>query len=392
MARKIVVIGAGIVGASIAAQLPEDVSVTVLDQGPSGQLRGSTGHAPGFVGLLNETPVLTELARASAELYDDLELDGVRGFDRVGGVEVASTPEAAAKLEERAELAARAGLGHRLLDAAETVALAPELIDPAHCRRGLHFTDDGTARAGVITAALRKRSSARFVDDAAVVGIELRGNRVSAVRTATESFPADDVVLASGIWGPVVASLVDQRIPLTPVAHPYVYGPKRAESAARTPFVRWPERHVYARDHGDRLGLGTYDHAPQPVPLDRLGRIAEQPWPGEPFDDAVGSAMELLPAAHRFPIAERLNGVFAMTPDNLPFLGALPDITGLWSAVAIWVTSAGGAARGLVELMCDRPSNIPGIDRLRPDRFTGQDPADLEARALRLYRDIYASL
>ncbi|MCI2421932.1 FAD-binding oxidoreductase [Saccharopolyspora sp. K220] len=391
MTRKIVVIGAGIVGSSIAAQLPEDVAVTVLDHAPTGQLRGSTGRAPGLVGLFNEAPVLTELARASAALYDDLEFNGERAFDRVGGVEVAFTPEAVAKLEERAELAAAAGLPHRLLDAAETVALAPELIDPAHCVRGLHFADDGTARAGIITAALRKRSNARFVDDAAVVGIEIRGNQVSSVRTATESFPADDVVLASGIWGPVTASLVDQQLPLTPVAHPYVHGPQRPRSSAPTPFVRWPEHHAYARDHGARLGLGTYDHTPQPVPLDQLGQHAEQPWPGELFDDAVRRAMELLPAAHRFPIAERLNGVFAMTPDNLPLLGAFPDIAGLWSAVAIWVTAAGGAARGLVELMCDEEPTIPDLDRLRPDRFADQDPSDLETRALRLYRDIYAT-
>ncbi|WP_010308038.1 NAD(P)/FAD-dependent oxidoreductase [Saccharopolyspora spinosa] len=223
----------GIVGTSIAAQLPEDVSVTVLDQGASGRLQGSTGLAPGFVGPLNEVPVSTELARASAELYDDLELDGVRGFDRVGGVEVASTPEIVAKLGERAELAARAGLPHGLLDTAETVALAPELIDPANCSRGLHYTQDGTARAGIITAALRKRNRARFVDDAAVVGIELRGNRVASVRTTMDSFPPDDVVVSSGIWGPVVASLVDQRIPLTSVTHPYVYGPKRADPRCR---------------------------------------------------------------------------------------------------------------------------------------------------------------
>ncbi|MGP4018287.1 NAD(P)/FAD-dependent oxidoreductase [Saccharopolyspora sp. 5N708] len=392
MTRKIVVIGAGIVGSSIAAQLPEDVSVTVLDQAPTGQLRGSTGPAPGFVGLLNETPVMTELARASAALYDGLEFGGVRGFDRAGGVEVASTPEGLAKLEERAELAASAGLPHRLLDAAETVALAPELIDPAQCRRGLHFTDDGTARAGIITAALRERGNARFVDNAAVVGIELRGNRVSSVRTAAESFPADDVVLATGIWGPALASLVDQRLPLTPVAHPYAYGPKHGKSSAPTPFVRWPEHHVYARDHGDRLGLGSYDHAPQPIAPDQLGWNAERPWPGELFDDAVRRAMELLPASHRFPIAERLNGVFAMTPDNLPLLGAFPDITGLWSAAAIWVTHAGGAARGLVELICDQRSTFPDLDRLRPDRFADQDPTELETSALRLYRDIYASL
>ncbi|WP_202798882.1 FAD-binding oxidoreductase [Saccharopolyspora spinosa] len=81
-----------------------------------------------------------------------------------------------------------------------------------------------------------------------------------------------------------------------------------------------------------------------------------------------------------------------MTPDNLPLLGAFPDVTRLWSAVAISVTSAGAAARGLVELMCDKPSSFPDLDRLRPHRFAGQDPADLEARALRLDRDIYSSL
>ncbi|MER5389410.1 FAD-binding oxidoreductase [Saccharopolyspora sp. NPDC002686] len=389
MRRKIVVIGGGIVGSSIAALLPDDVSVTVLDQGPAGRLAGSTGHAPGFVGLLNEVPVLTELARASAELYDDLELDGTRGFDRVGGVEVADSPEAAEKLAERAELAAAAGLPHRLLDAAETAWLAPDLINPARCRAGLHFPADGTARAGVITAALRERSSAQFVADAAVVGIDLRGDRVAAVRTGTETYPADDVVLASGIWGPVVASLVDVQLPLTPVAHPYVYGPERASGPA-TPFVRWPEHHVYARDHGGRLGLGTYDHAPQPVPLDELGRNAEQPWPGELFDDPVRRAMQLLPTP--FDLAERLNGVFATTPDNLPFLGPVPHVPGLWSAVAIWVTAAGGAARALVDQLLGAEPRFPDLHTLAPTRFAGQDPANLQSRSLALYNDIYASL
>ncbi|MDA3648625.1 FAD-binding oxidoreductase [Saccharopolyspora indica] len=389
MARKIVVIGGGIVGSSIAALLPDDVSVTVLDRGPVGPLAGSTGLAPGFVGLLNEVPVLTELARASAELYDDLELDGTRGFERIGGVEVAGSPEAAEKLTARAELAAAAGLPHRLLDAAEAVALAPGLINPEHCHRGLHLTSDGAARPDILTAALRKRSNARFVQDAAVVGIELSGNRATAVRTETETYPADDVVLAGGIWGPQIAALVDVQLPLTAFAHPYVYGPEGA-SAPTAPFVRWPEHQVYVRHHGGRLGLGTYNHAIQPVPQDDLGTSAEKPWPGEVFDEAVHRAMRLLPTP--FDPAERLNGMFAVTPDNLPFLGPIPSVEGLWSAVAIWVTSAGGAAQALVDQLLDKTPRFPDLNTLAPTRFEGQNPKHLQTRAHHLYNDTYASL
>ncbi|MGW5645876.1 hypothetical protein ACWEV3_39640 [Saccharopolyspora sp. NPDC003752] len=53
---------------------------------------------------------------------------------------------------------------------------------------------------------------------------------------------------------------------------------------------------------------------------------------------------------------------------------------------------SGRASSGHRSRRCDKPSSFPGLDGLRPDRFAGQDPADLEARALRLYRDIYASL
>lgn len=73
--RLIVVIGGGIVGAALAANLTEHDgwTVTVLERGPGDRLLGSTGHAPGFMGLLGETPVATELARASVDCYEQLE-------------------------------------------------------------------------------------------------------------------------------------------------------------------------------------------------------------------------------------------------------------------------------------------------------------------------------
>jgi len=111
MTRQIVVIGAGIVGAALASDLSErnDLQIIVLEQGPSDRLLGSTGHAPGFVGLLGETAVATELARASASIYEQLHLDGQAASDRVGGLEVACTTTAMTNLQRRAVLAEAAG-------------------------------------------------------------------------------------------------------------------------------------------------------------------------------------------------------------------------------------------------------------------------------------------
>jgi len=397
-----VIVGGGIVGVAVAAALTEgqDVAVTVLERGPRGRLPGSTGHAPGFVGLLGEVPVATELARASAAAYDQLEHDGVAGFDRVGGLEVAITDEAMTDLLRRARLAAEVSLPAQVLDSAQASACASQLVDPRDCVGGVLYPADGTARASTITAALAHRAAsagARFVHDAAVTAIDTSGDRVQAVRCGEGgTYAADDVVLACGIWGPAVAALAGQVLPLTPVAHPYLYGPLhdvplRSSGSVGSPFVRWPEHHVYARDHGDRLGLGTYDHVPQPVPVDLLSDGAERPWPGEVFDLAVARALALLPSGERFTPENRLNGVFSMTADNLPLLGPSEAVGGLWIAEALWVTHAAGAAQALAQLMTGTAPAVDGLDALRPDRFAGQPADALTDRALRLYRDIYAT-
>lgn len=396
------IVGGGIVGVAVAAALTEgeDVAVTVLERGPRGRLPGSTGHAPGFVGVLGEVPVATALARASAAAYDQLEYEGLAGFDRVGGLEVATTDKAMADLQRRAGLATEVGLPARVLDAAQAVACAPELVDPRGCVGGVLYPADGTAQAATITAALAQRATsagARFVHDAAVTAVDTRGDRIRAVRCRDGgTYAVDDVVLACGIWGPAVAGFAGQVLPLTPVAHPYLYGPlhdvpPRSSGPVGSPFVRWPEHHVYARDHGDRLGLGTYDHVPQPVAVDQLGDGAEQPWLAKVFDPAVARALALLPGGQRFTPEHRLNGVFSMTADNLPLLGPSEIIGGLWIAEALWVTHAAGAAQVLTQLMSGAVPAVDGLDALRPDRFADQPADDLTDRALRLYRDIYAT-
>lgn len=395
MTRRILIVGAGIVGSALAAGLAEvgQVSVTVLEAGPADQLLGSTGHAPGFVGLLNEAPVLTDLAVASVRRYEQCSRGAVPGFERVGGLEVALTEAGLDELHRRAALAGPAGLAARPLDAAQTVAQAPELIAPRGCVGGVLYPEDGTARADVITAALRDRAAragAHFVYQTAVTALDIQDGRIHGARTGTARFDANDVVLACGIWGPVIAAPAGLDLPLVPVEHPYVYGPVR-ERAGRTPFVRWPERHVYARDHGERIGVGSYDHAPLPVDPADLGSGAQRPFRSDVFDPVIDRALELLPASARFVPEHRLNGVFAMTPDNLPLLGPVADVPGLWVAAAIWVTHAAGAADALAAMMTGQDPGVTELRALHPQRFRGEPRGELRERALRRYRDIYAT-
>lgn len=396
LVRRVVIVGAGIVGTALAAYLGErsGLDITVLERGPGDRLLGSTGHAPGFLGLLNEVPVATELARTSSDAYERLEHRGLAGFDRVGGLEVATSSAEMTRLEVRAELAGTYRLPAQILTASQAAECAPSLVDRGACIGGVLYPHDGTARANVITAAYKVRAmqgGATFVHDAAVTAISVNGREVRAVGTVDTQFHADDIVIACGVWGPMIAALVEVELPLTPVAHPYVYGPDVGGNLAQGPFVRWPEHHVYARAHGPRLGLGTYDHQPRPVPIDELGHTAEQRWPGALFDDAVARAMALLPPVHRFTPEKRLNGVFAMTPDNLPLLGPVGDIGGLWAAEAVWVTHAAGAAHALAQLMTGTAPDIEGLEALAPGRFAGRTDQELTESSLRLYRDIYSS-
>ncbi|MFC8799044.1 NAD(P)/FAD-dependent oxidoreductase [Promicromonospora sp. NPDC057138] len=385
MARQIVIIGAGVVGTALAAELAalDGFEVTVLER-EAGAPRGSTSLAPGLVGLYNEAPILTALARESAEVYASLG----SGFSRSGGIEIATSDDGAHELSQRAEQARAAGLLVTERGRGSLPGSVGSLVNVDRVVAAWHYELDGTAAPAVLTAALRRQATAagaRFVGGAEVVGIT-PGQRATVRTKDGETWAADDVVLAAGVWGPTLADLVGIELPLVPVAHPYVYGPRRSD-LREGPFLRWPEQHVYGRVHGDRLGLGSYDHAPVAIEQDTLDQGTGLAWSPD-LTPAIDEAQQLLDPAARFEPEERVNGVFAVTPDNLPFLGPHPDAPGVWIAQALWVTHAAGAVRMLRRALT---GETPTPEALAIGRFAGRDRQELTTGALRLYRDIYAN-
>lgn len=391
MTRSVIVIGAGVTGTAAADELAASgAKVTVLER-DGARPRGSTAFAPGFVGLYNDAPVLTELARTSASVYDGVGA----GFARRGGLELATSETGAHEVRRRVQAAQEAGLPAHLLEPGALPTENSSFVDTSAVVVAGHFPADGVAAPAVLTAALRARAEARGARFLAgeVVAVDVTGsvgspNRMAVRTRAGQTFSATDVVLAAGVWGPHLAALTGLELPLFPVAHPYTYSAARPDLTPG-PFVRWPEHHVYSRVHGDRLGIGSYDHAPVPVAQAELAQGAGLAWRDE-FNGAVEAAQRLLAPAARSAPQERVNGVFAMTPDNLPFLGPHLQVEGLWVAQALWVTHSAGAVRRLVAAMLE---GAPLPQELALDRFPvgPHSGEDLRRTALRLYRDIYAN-
>ena len=127
---RVVIIGAGIVGANLADELTARGwdRVTVVDQGPLPLTGGSTSHAPGLVFQTNAAKTMTEFASYTVEKLKNIDVDGAWCFNQVGGLEVATTPERLADLHHRQGWATSWGVEAEVVSPGDCIRLHP-LID-----------------------------------------------------------------------------------------------------------------------------------------------------------------------------------------------------------------------------------------------------------------------
>lgn len=398
-----IIVGAGIVGSALAAFLSEDKSAgrTLLIDRSLEQVVGSTGYAPGFLGQFNESDVLTRLAVNSLKEYErfpDI-------FKRVGGLELAFTEQGISDLRERCRKANASGVKARMLSEEEAAPVVPTFVSKESYDEALHYPTDGVADPHALCLAYRGVARRHGVEtlEASVESFEIADGVIRGVRTADDQIlRADRVLVATGIWTSLLArSATCLPVPVVPVAHPYVYTAERVPGA-QTPFCRWPEDHAYARFHGRRFGLGSYDHSP--VHVEYPTSTASEPWPSTTFGPIIANAartkiapdaelsnLASLDSDNHAPGLTLINGVFSVTPDNLPLLGPVPGVEGLWLAAAIWVTHAAGSARLLLQMMRGESYDKDMAQALDPARFRNGDAQALQETALRQYNDIYRS-
>ncbi|WP_407548988.1 FAD-dependent oxidoreductase [Streptomyces sp. Pv4-95] len=408
---RVVVIGAGIVGCSLADELTARgwSDVTVLEQGPLPAPGGSTSHAPGLVFRTGPSKTMTEFAKYTVQKFGALEVDGLPCFDPLGGLEIATTEARWADLHRKAGLAASWGVSGELLTPQQCKQLW-SLLDEDTILGGFHTPDDGLARALLACRAQMTRAEgrgARFLERHTVTGIERADGRVTGVVTDQGTFPADHVVSAAGFWGPVIGAMAGVDVPLLPLAHQYATteplpeldGPDGA--GAGRPILRFQDRDLYYREHtdaaGSRLGIGSYAHRPMPVDPFAVPAFDEAPvmpsslpFTEEDFAPSWQDSIGLIPALRASRVAEGFNGVFSFTPDGMPVLGESRDLRGFWLAEAVWVTHSAGVAKALAEWMTD---GRPSLDLHECDLYRFEDaqrsPAYIEDRGAQSFVEVY---
>ncbi|MFC4005640.1 FAD-dependent oxidoreductase [Nonomuraea purpurea] len=396
---RLVIVGAGIVGCALADELTERgwTDVTVVDQGPLFAAGGSSSHAPGLVFQTNPSKTMTEFAAYTVSKYASL---GGDCFRQVGGLEVATTPERWTDLRRKHGWAESWGVEARLVDTEECVRLWP-LLDRAEVLGGFHVPGDGLAAAvacGQAQASRAVERGARFLPCHTVVGIDQKGGRVTGVSVLTggeyRTIPADVVVCAAGFWGPSIGRLVGLSVPLLPLAHQYAKsGPLPPQPQG--PILRHQDRDLYFRQHGDRIGIGSYAHRPMPVAQDEIApkgttMPSVQAFTEEDFEPAWQDAVELLPALAGSKYQDGINGIFSFTPDGFPLIGEAPQLDGFWLAEAVWVTHSAGVARALAEVLVDGRSGYD-LHECELSRFEQAQlsPAYVEERGRQNFVEVY---
>jgi len=372
---RVIIIGAGIVGANLADELATlgHTNTLVIEQGPLDIPGGSTSHAPGLVYSSNPSKSMTEFAQYTIKKLSSLiGADGTSSFLPVGGLEIATTEERLADLYRRAGWNRSYGVEAEVIDAAECLKKFPMLAE-GKVLGGLFTPGDGLALAAKGTALVMERAKAagvEFRDRTIVTDIEQRGGKVTAVICGEERFEADIVVSCAGFWGPKIGEMVGTSIPLLPLGHQFVWttpapslaGVNELPNGASRPILRYQDRDLYYREWGDRIGIGSYAHRPMPVDLDTLKtfrpeEITHEKMPSsleftpEDFVNEWEATQELLPDLRNTQIQRGFNGIFSFTPDGDSLVGQSKEVDGFYAAEAVWVTHAPGIAKAVAELI-----------------------------------------
>ncbi|MGP7818635.1 FAD-dependent oxidoreductase [Niallia sp. 01092] len=404
--KKIVIIGAGVVGSSLAYFLSKmgQQNITVIEQGPLVETGGSTSHAPGLVFQLSFSKVLTKLANSTVSTFKELSTNERPSFYSVGSVEVANTPERLEDLKRKAGVAASWGMEASILTP-EECSEKSSLIDSNNIYGGLFTPSDGIAKplnAVQEMMEFAKSCGVKFYGETEVIDIDVQDGHVKKVITSSGEFDADLIVCCAGFWGPRIGEMVGVTIPLQPMAHQFVWTEDLKEFAEESeevtmPLIRHQDSAMYYRQVFNRLGVGSYQHRALPVEVDEITKYGEskempsvKPFTPEDFEKPWQDATRLMPSLKDTSITKGINGIFSFTPDEMPLLGESHKVKGFWVAEAIWVTHSAGVAKEMAEWIVN---GVPTLDLELCDinRFDdyAQSPSFYKARSIENYLKVY---
>ena len=378
---QVVIIGGGIVGASIAYHLTELGWTDVVLLERNTLTSGTTWHAAGLVGCLRATQNMTRLAAYSAELYESLERDmgHATGFQKVGSLSVAANPERMEELVRGAGMASAFDVEVDIISAEDLVSRWP-LLNPEGIVGGAWIPGDGQASPVDTTmalAAVARERGARIFEGVSVERIRTEGGRAIGVETDQGPMDAEHVVTAAGMWSHKLGRDVGVNIPLHACEHFYLVTEPIEGLPASLPVLRDQDRCIYVKTEAGRLMVGAFEPVAKPygmggLPTDQPFLQLDEDW--EHLAPVYEAACERIPILADVGIRLFFNGPESFTPDDRYLLGETPELRNHWVATgfnSIGMQSAGGAGKVLAEWIVNGrpPMDLWDVDVRRMQSF-----------------------
>ena len=379
----VVIVGVGgIVGSMLAYWLAEFGQKNIVGLEKSSVIPSdiaSTAHASDFVYNTTHDKLGCWTTDFSRKFYED---NGF--FLKKGGLEICRKDDDARweELKRKVSSGKAFGTNIRLISAAEAKEKFP-LLDEESIRGAMWDPDAGlvTPRSqDVVSFAVetaKDKGALKTFTDTPAIDFEVEDGRIVGVKTDKGTIKTDKVVIASGIWGPLMGKKAGVPVPLMPLEHPLLFfGPlpeaQGAEDFLVYPLLRDQGNSAYVRDtgrlHGGMLEWGFYeDKNPRLVDPEDIGnpdktmlsdsmRYLELEEIAEPLE----KAFETTPILSELGWDEKssFNGLLSVTADAGSLIGESPEVRGFWLCEAVWVKDGPGCARLCAEAMVNGKTQV----------------------------------
>ncbi len=375
---RVVIIGGGVIGASVAYHLTKlgwrDVVLLERDQLNS----GTTWHAAGLIvsgGMTTQT--LAWMAKYSRDLFEVLEEEtGLStGFRPVGYLQTGSTKERTHKLRREADFMRLMGIDRQEISPAEVAALWPQ-VDAKDVMAGFFTANEGRADPSSVTLSLAKGArmgGARVLEGTRVTGITQKDGRVTGVVTDQGTIEAEYVVNCAGMWAKQVGAMAGVSVPLQAIEHAYLISEPFEGVSRDLPIFEDPDRFAYYREEVGGLMVGLFEPVAAPWSLDEIPHdfsFGEIPSDWDRLAPFLEYAMEILPNLANVGIRKLFTGPESFTPDNGFLIGEAPELDNFFVAAgfnSLGILTGGGAGSIVAGWIVDGhpPVDVTDIDVAR---------------------------
>lgn len=378
---RTVIVGGGIIGASIAYHLTKLgwTDVVLLERG---QLTsGTTWHAAGLVNQLRTTHTMTDLCRYGATLFGLLkdETGQETGFRRTGSLPVARTPERLTEIARLISLGKTFGVEAHMLSPAEIKEKHP-LIDISNVVGGAFIPGDGSTNPIDTTQALVKGArsrGAKVLEGITVTGFGIEKGAVKSVVTDHGTITCEVAVLCAGAWTRDIGNLAGVKVPLYAAEHMYVMTEAHQDIRPNMPVIRDTDGYIYIKEDAGKLLVGSFEPKAKSLPMSKLpgnfqfGELGED-W--DHFEEPMSNAMTLVPLIEQLGIRHFLNGPESFTPDNKFILGEAPNVRNMYVASGFnsqGILSSAGVGKAMSEwIVAGEPTmDLSELDIARFNNF-----------------------